>query len=280
MIEMGLDKDSIILSNENIEYIIDKYTNEGGVRKLKNIFYTIIRELNVSNLTGTKFNNKKIKFPYEITSDDIKLILKNKNEITIDKISNKNKSGVINGMFASSNGVGGILPIEIMWIPTKNPLEIKSTGNLQLIIKESVDVAATLAFNCLDIKIQNKYLEEWVTKPKGLHVHCPDGSVPKDGPSAGTALTVAIYSLLVNKHVRNDIAITGEINLQGNVTAIGGLENKLEGAKKAGITMALYPTQNEKDIIKIKERNPNLIDETFNVNPISTIKEALDFSLV
>jgi ATP-dependent Lon protease len=128
--------------------------------------------------------------------------------------------------------------------------------------------------------MQEDYLKQWKEKPRGLHIHCPDGSVPKDGPSAGTALSVAIYSILTNKKIRHDIAITGEINLQGKVTAIGGLENKLEGAKKAGVKLALYPKENQKDIDKIIERNPSLIDNELKVQAIETLEEAIKFAIV
>jgi ATP-dependent Lon protease len=125
-----------------------------------------------------------------------------------------------------------------------------------------------------------QFFKEWKERPKGLHIHCPDGSVPKDGPSAGTALSVAIYSILTNKKVKHDIAITGEINLQGQVIAIGGLENKLEGAKKAGVKFALYPKENQKDIDKIKERNPTLIDNDLKICAIETFEDAIKFSIV
>ena len=135
-------------------------------------------------------------------------------------------------------------------------------------------------FNYLEKEMQEAYLKQWKEKPRGLHIHCPDGSVPKDGPSAGTALSVAIYSILTNKKIRHDIAITGEINLQGKVTAIGGLENKLEGAKKAGVKLALYPKENQKDIDKIIERNPSLIDSQLKVQAIETLEEAIKYAIV
>jgi ATP-dependent Lon protease len=104
--------------------------------------------------------------------------------------------------------------------------------------------------------------------------------MPKDGPSAGTALSVAIYSMLTNKKIKHDIAITGEINLQGQVTAIGGLENKLEGAKKAGVKLVLYPQENQKDIDQIKERNPTLVDDDLQIIAIETFDEALQYALI
>jgi ATP-dependent Lon protease len=183
-------------------------------------------------------------------------------------------------MYATTSGIGGIMPIEVLWIPTSLPYEIKATGNLLQVIKESTFVASSLAFNYLDSKKQDEYLKQWKDKPRGLHIHCPEGSTPKDGPSAGTALTVAIYSMLIKKKIKHDIAITGEINLQGQVTAIGGLENKLEGAKKAGVKLALFPKQNQKDIDKIKKRNPTLIDENFKVQSIETIDDAISYAII
>ena len=129
-------------------------------------------------------------------------------------------------------------------------------------------------------KEQDDLLVDLKKRPKGLHIHCPEGATPKDGPSAGTAITCAIYSMLTGKKIKNDIAITGEINLQGQVTAIGGLENKIEGAKKAGVKLVLYPKDNEKDIVLIKERNPSLIDDKLTVIAIETIRQALEYSLV
>ena len=279
--EVGLNTNSIIFTDEIICSLINNYTHEGGVRKLKEYIYNIVRELNISNLTKTKINNKSINFPFTLTQEIVTTILKNKHVNEPEKIHTLDKCGIINGMYATSaGGIGGIMPIEILWMPSNSPFEIKATGNLQQVIKESTQVASTLAFNHLSKEKQEYYLKEWKERPKGLHIHCPDGSVPKDGPSAGTALTVAIYSILNDKKIKHDIAITGEINLQGKVTAIGGLENKLEGAKKAGVRLALYPKENEKDIERIKERNPTLIDDVLQIKAIDTIEEAIQYALV
>jgi ATP-dependent Lon protease len=159
-------------------------------------------------------------------------------------------------------------------------MTLKATGNLKKVIKESTEVATSLAWNHLDEKTKTEYLAAWKLKPQGFHIHCPDGAIPKDGPSAGTALTVALYSILLNKKVRNDIAITGEITLDGKVTAIGGLEEKLVGAKKAGVRLALIPKENEIHLEKVKERNIGLLDDNFNVITIETLDDALKHSLV
>ena len=280
MKDMGLEKDSISINDDVLRHIIDSYTREGGVRKLKALLYMIIRELNLANLLETLVEEDTVVFPFEIKFDHIKTLLKHKTIIDPDTINSVSKPGVINGLYATSIGVGGVLPIEILKMPATRPYEIKTTGNLEKVIKESTEVASTLAFNCLDKKLQDKYALEWKKKPYGFHIHCPEGATPKDGPSAGTALTVALYSMLTGMKVRNDIAITGEINLQGKVTAIGGLENKLEGAKKTGVKLVLCPKENQKHLDKIIERNPTLIDNNFKVITIESINEAFNYSLI
>jgi endopeptidase La len=279
--DMGLDNNSIVIPNDTIKYMIETYTKEGGVRKIKELLYSVVRELNIANLTKMTFDNCNIIFPYNVTLSNVKTVLKQKYEITPEKIYKDDRCGVINGMYASGSGsYGGVMPIQVQWIPTSKPLEVKATGNLLQVIKESTQVATTLAFNHLTVEQQDEYLRKFRDAPKGFHLHMSDGATAKDGPSAGTALTVAIFSMLTNRKIRHDIAITGEIDLLGNVSAIGGLENKLEGAKSAGVKLALYPKENQKDIDKIKERNPTLIDENLSVFPIETIDEALYYSLV
>ena len=195
-------------------------------------------------------------------------------------INKEDKCGVINGLYANCLGIGGILPIELLWIPSNEPLSLKTTGYLEKVIKESTDVACSLAWNSLTEELRNKYRMEWKKKPMGIHIHCPEGSVPKDGPSAGAALTLAIYSLLTNRKIKHDVAMTGEINLEGKVTEIGGLEEKLEGAKRAGVKLALIPERNIKHLEKIKERNKSLIDNTFKVISISNFKDVVEHALV
>ena len=110
-----------------------------------------------------------------------------------------------------------------------------------------MNVARTLAWNLTSSKVQKKIIKDvGETKSQGIHIHCPEGATPKDGPSAGTAITTVIYSLLNNKKIKNNIAITGEINLQGKVTAIGGLDLKILGGIAAGVTEFIFPKDNER----------------------------------
>ena len=143
-------------------------------------------------------------------------------------------------------------------------------------------VAKTLAWSLCDEKtcINNvkKYDE---TKSQGLHIHCPEGATPKDGPSAGTAITVAIHSLLNNRKIKNNIAITGEINLQGSVTAIGGLDLKILGGIKAGVTEFIFPKQNEKDYNLFIEKYDTLMDfSNITFTMVENIKQVLNLVYV
>lgn len=280
MKETGLNNEDITISNKNIGKLIEKYTLEGGVRKLKSILYTIVREVNLANLMRTTINDTVMSFPIKLKNKHIKEFMKNKLPIQPEKVPTEAKVGFITGMYAGSLGVGGVLPIQVVWVPASQPMTLKATGNLRKVIKESTQVATSLAWNSLSKEEQTKYLAMWKDKPVGFHIHCPDGSIPKDGPSAGTALTVALYSMLSNKVIRHDVAITGEITLEGKVTAIGGLEEKLVGAKKAGVKLALIPRENEMHLNKVNERNPTLIDDGFQVLMIDTLHDALKHSLL
>jgi ATP-dependent Lon protease len=277
--EMCFSENSVIFSDDILREIINKYTHEGGIRDLKSLLYNIVRELNICNLIQTKINDKEVNFPFIVEAKDIKTIFKNKREIEPDKINDTPKCGIVNGLWANHLGIGGVLPIEVVWVPASQAMQVKATGNLEKVIKESTDVATSVAWNFLPEETKEKFMEMWKNKPMGFHIHCSDGATPKDGPSAGGALTLAIYSLLTQRKIQNNIAMTGEINLQGHISAIGGLEEKLEGAKKAGCVFALIPKENNYDLTKIIDRNPSLIDDKFKVifveNFLDIIKNAL-----
>jgi endopeptidase La len=273
--DIGLNKNSIDINSDLINYIIDQHTNEGGVRKLKSILYDICRELNVLNMTNINILNKKIKFPINLDKTLLDKLLENHYKYNSDIINKTKQIGVVNGLWANSLGLGGILPIQSKLIPGKNILDIKATGSLEKVIKESIEVALSVAWEKIDNECKKKWLTKWKKNPECFHIHCPDGAVSKDGPSAGGALTLVFYSQLMNIKIDNKIAMTGEINLQGNITKIGGLEEKLVGAKKAGVLVALVPAENMDDLKKIKLRNPTLLDN-FQVKSISHFDDILN----
>jgi len=270
---------NIVFSNEILEFIIEEYTCEPGVRKLKEILFEIIGEVNLDILTNSLVD---IQFPVEITEDDIKnKYLKNRNCLKEKKIHNESKCGIINGLWANSLGKGGIIQIESTFIPTPGFLDLKLTGQQGDVMKESMEVAKSLAWKLTKQERQEGLVKEYEkVKTKGIHIHCPEGATPKDGPSAGTAITTCLYSLINNVKIKNDIAITGEINMQGNVTAIGGLDLKILGGIKAGVKTFLYPKENEVDFKKFIEKYGHK-DIVSNIvfHAIETIDEALLYSL-
>jgi ATP-dependent Lon protease len=238
-----------------IEELINTYTCEPGVRKLKELLFEIISEINLLILK----NNKDFEIPIKISMDDVKNnYLKERHPIKPVKINNIPKIGVINGLWANSLGKGGILHIEAFFHVTTSFLDLKLTGLQGDVMKESMNVAKTLAWSMLTKERMGELFKEFEdTKLQGLHIHVPEGGTKKDGPSAGTAITVAIYSLLTGRKIKNNIAITGEICLQGNVGPIGGLDLKILGGINAGVTCFIYPKDNNKDFIMFHEKYKN-----------------------
>ena len=272
--EMNLPVDSITFDTKLVEKLIDEYTREGGVRGLRKLMYHLVREVNLAEITEEKLNGQLVEYPFMLTDDNTVNILKEFRSVEKTEVHDMNKVGLINGMWAGSLGLGGILPIECIFIPSKMPLSIKATGSLEKVIKESTEVACSVAWSKLSTRQKNKLSKKWEQFCEGIHIHCPEGAVPKDGPSAGTALTIALYSLFTNKPIPFNIAITGEINLQGDVMTIGGLEEKLQGAKKAGVVKAFIPRGNEKDLYKIRQRVPNLFSD-FEVEIVDHVDDVM-----
>jgi ATP-dependent Lon protease len=203
--------------------------------------------------------------------DDIEFkYLKKYDKINETKINDLDFVGTINGMWANQLGRGGILGIETAYYPSNTFLDLKLTGLQGEVMKESMNVAKSLAWSLCTDDIRNKLSND--NKNSGIHIHCTSGGVGKEGPSAGTAVTAAIFSLFNDKPIRRDVAITGEIDLLGNVTAIGGLEYKISGSIRAGIKKILYPAENANDFRKLNEKRklPDNIEfvEVSNINDV------------
>ena len=275
---IGLSDIRVSFYNEIIEFIIDNYTNEGGVRKLKEVLSDILLEINLRKLEGTKINGNIIKNEVNITKNILENdILRKKRKIEHILINDISKIGVVNGLWANDYGIGGLIPIECCWIPAAEKLDLELTGMQGQVMKESMSVARTVSWRILPDYIKSRITERWKNSfDYGIHIHCPDGSTPKDGPSAGGAITTCLISLLTNIPVNNKIAMTGEINLKGKITAIGGLEEKLFGAKRAGVELVLCPKENEKDLKEIMSKFPNLLNKNFNIELIENIWQVLD----
>ena len=282
--------DSVILTDELVEYIIETYTCESGVRKLKEVLFDLFGEINIELLRQTNANtndnttdNVAFELPYIIT----RKMLQTKYLAKYDKIREKKihqtpEIGVINGLWASTNGRGGIIPIQTAFFPASSFLDLRLTGLQGDVMKESMNVAKSVAWNLIEKDKQSEWLQSVEkTKSQGLHIHCPEGAVSKDGPSAGAAITLAIYSSITKRPIKHDVAITGEINLQGFITEIGGLEDKIAGGIKAGITTFLFPVENVPDYEKyMKKRITTHDNGKIRFIPVSHINDTFEHVFV
>jgi endopeptidase La len=269
---VGFPTNSVHFKDKVIEYIIDNYTFEAGIRKLKQKIFEIIREINLRCFMDQHY----AEFPIDITIDIVNEIFSDKPKIILTKIANNSHIGLVNGLYATSTGSGGITIIETFKTPSDSKLSLMITGQQGDVMQESVKCAKTIAWNILPDVIKKKITKEWVDLYTwGIHVHCPEAATPKDGPSAGGAITLAIISLLCNIPVKNTVALTGEIDLNGSIHAIGGLENKIEGAKMAGVKLVLYPEQNQQDIEIIDKTRPEVLQNII-IKPIKNIWDILE----
>ena len=245
--KMGIPTNTVILDDAIIEHIIEYYTMEPGVRKLKEILFDLYGEINLELLKCENYETAE--YPIRITKGLLESrYLKKYNQIHEKKISAVSEVGTINGLWANALGKGGIIPIETSFFPSSAFLELRLTGLQGDVMKEGMNVAKSVAWSLTPDERKTELLKFFEnTRSNGLHIHCPDGSVSKDGPSAGAAITSAIYSLFNNKLIRNTVAMTGEIDLRGNITAIGGLESKILGGIRAGVNTFLFPEANDKE---------------------------------
>lgn len=237
--EHGLTTLQVSISDESIMTLIRNYTKESGVRELERIIATLFRKI-VKNL----LLNKDGMF-YNIDEKMIEEFLGKKKYLYMDTIHN-DEVGVVNGMAYTVFG-GDILPIEATSFKGKGKLTL--TGSLGEVMQESCHIALDFIKSNMDkFNIDEKIFEE-----NDIHIHVPEGAVNKDGPSAGVTMTTALISLLTEKKVDKDIAMTGEITLRGRVLGIGGLKEKVIGAHRAGIRKVFIPIENEKDLDEIPE---------------------------
>lgn len=257
----GLNAKNLKITDDALFDIIDLYTAEAGVRNLNREIATICRKVAKKIVSGEA---KSCGITRKNLSDYLgapKAIQKT--------ISENNECGVVNGLAYTSLG-GDILKIEAVAMAGTGKLEL--TGSLGEVMQESAKAAMT----CIRKRSETLKIEKDFYKNKDIHIHVPEGAVPKDGPSAGITMSVALASELSGRSVRRDVAMTGEITLRGNVLAIGGLKEKSMAAYKAGVKTILIPKDNERDLDEI--------DDTVKANvefiPVSTIDEALENALI
>ena len=281
----GLKNSEINISKPTLQLIIANYTRESGVRNLRRRIADILRKVAKQLLMDPSIDK------VTITHTNLKDYLP-KTVFEIDEVDKENSVGIVNGLAWTSVG-GDVLKVEAIRIQGKGGIQI--TGSLGDVMKES----AKIALSVVKVLIDNKKIQvplsiiptsgldkeecakavepSDVYRRYDLHIHVPEGATPKDGPSAGITMATAIASILCDKKVKSDVAMTGELTLTGKVLPIGGLKEKLIAAYKAKIKTALIPKKNyEKDLDEI----PDEVKEKMKIIPVSRVEEVLEFALV
>lgn len=235
--EHGLTKEEVIIEDDVIMDIIRSYTKESGVRELERNLATILRKV-----VKDKLINGKTK-TYEITRTNLENYL-NKRKFSYNDNDFTGSIGVVNGLAYTEFG-GDILQIEATLYPGKGNLLL--TGSLGEVMRES----ANLVYSYIKSNASTFKIKDEIINNHDIHIHVPFGAVPKDGPSAGVAITTTLISLLTKKSVSNLVAMTGEMTLRGKVLPIGGVKEKVIGAHRSGVKKIFLPKENERDLEEV-----------------------------
>lgn len=262
MKEHGLQKRELQITPEGLEYIIDKYAREAGVRNLENQLKKIMRQV---TLKMTENPQKK----YVITPKNVEQFL-GKPIFMREELYEKSIPGVTLGLAWTAMG-GATLYIEANALKSKQP-SFKQTGKLGEVMTESAEIAYSYVRSMLSSNDEfTRFFEE-----HSIHLHVPEGATPKDGPSAGITMALALYSLAVNKPVKPGIAMTGEITLTGKVLPIGGVKEKTIAAKRMGISELIFPKDNKYDF----EHLPEHITKGIKVHFVDYFDDVLKVAMV
>ena len=256
----GLEDKEWTVSDDAIQSVIRYYSREAGVRGLEREINSLARKA-VKDIALNKSDS------VNVTSENISDYLGVK-KYRYGKTENDNLVGVVTGLAYTEVG-GDILNVEAVMLPGNG--KIKATGKLGDVMKESIDAASSFVRS----RAVNYGIEPPIFQRKDIHVHVPEGATPKDGPSAGVAMVIAIISVMAEIPIKNDVAMTGEMSLRGRVLPIGGLKEKLLAATRSGIKTVLVPSENERELSEVPEN----IKEKLDIKLISSIDEALDYAL-
>lgn len=247
------------ITDSAINAVIEGYTREAGVRKLEKTIAALCRKAAVALESGSK--------SFKVTEDNIEDIL-GKKKYTPERVSENNLVGTVNGLAWTSVG-GTILPIEISALEGSGKIEL--TGNLGDVMKESAKTAVSYVRS----KSKEFGIDTDFYKTKDIHIHAPEGAIPKDGPSAGLAITTALVSELTGVAVRSNVAMTGEISLKGRAMEIGGLKEKSMAAYKAGCDTVIIPQDNAKDLSEISDE----VKKAVHFITVSDFEEVIPIAL-
>lgn len=256
----GLDKTQFKISSKGIYSLIDYYTREAGVRSLERTIASLMRKSAVKILMEEVDS-------VSITDKNVQEFL-GAYKFTDDTKSKRNEVGVVNGLAWTSVG-GTLLPIEVALMPGKGNIQL--TGSLGEVMQESAKIAIT----CIRTMSEKYIINNDFYRKNDIHLHAPEGAVPKDGPSAGVTMATAIFSALTNMPVRSDVAMTGEITLRGKVLPIGGLREKSMAAYRNGIKTVIIPYDNIKDLEEVDD----VVKEKVEFKPVKHITEVLEIAI-
>lgn len=259
--EHGLEKSQFKMTDKAIRDLINYYTRESGVRNLEREIANLVRKVTRKVVTDGIEG-------YKVGPKDLEELL-GKKRYRYDKISGKSEVGVVTGLAWTVVG-GDTLFIETSAVPGTGKLQL--TGQLGDVMQES----ARTGISYIRSVAHKHGIDENFYKEKDIHIHVPEGAVPKDGPSAGVTMCVAMISTLTGIPVRKDVAMTGEVTLRGNVLPVGGIKEKVLAAHRAGVRTVLLPFENERDIDEIPEN----VREQMNFVLIKNVDEALKEALV
>lgn len=258
----GLKKGQASFSDGAIKFIIRSYTRESGVRDLERKIASCLRKVAVAIVKDPSI--KKININEEKVREYLGV------PIFEDSKKEKNKQiGVVTGLAYTEYG-GDILPIEVNYFKGKGGLVL--TGNLGNVMKES----ASIALDYVKSNAEHFHINPDLFLENDIHIHVPEGAVPKDGPSAGVAITTAIISCLSHTPVDPDVAMTGEVTLRGNALPIGGLKEKSLAALRCGIKTIIVPEENKKDVDEL----PKEVKETLNIVYMKSVDDAVKVALI
>ncbi len=259
--ELDIPADKVKIEDDSINSVIEWYTRESGVRGLERKLGSLIRKALAEML-------KQGEKEFRVSNENVEKLL-GKRTFDFDKIDKVDKVGVVTGMAWTAYG-GDTLPIEAMVMTGSGKLEL--TGKLGDVMQES----ARTAYSYVRANADKFGINETFYKEKDIHIHAPEGAVPKDGPSAGVTMVTALVSALSGKKVKHNVAMTGEVTLTGRVLPIGGLKEKSLAAFRAGVDTIIIPKENEKDIDKI----PNSIRNSLNIISAKEVNEVLKNALI
>ena len=257
----GLEK-KVVFRSAAIYGIIDGYVQEAGVRSLERTIVEVLRKC-ARKIAAGEIEN------FCVTAASLEELL-GPRRVKKNFLNRNNAVGIANGLAWTSIG-GETLPIEVAAIPGGDG-KIEVTGSLGDVMKES----AKLALTYTRVHAQEYGIDPEMLKKLDLHIHAPEGAVPKDGPSAGVTLTTALISCLSGRPVRSDLAMTGEITLHGNVLPIGGLREKSMAAYREGMKTVLIPKENQSDLYEVDP----LVEEKIHFVPVSNLQQVLKLALI